>query len=47
MDALSVWYVRATGIRKKLINLTFKKRKISGLAEIGPFSALFFWGCLP
>ena len=28
MGALSFWYVWATGIRKKLINLTFKKRKI-------------------
>ena len=36
-----IWYVRATGIRKKLINLTFKKRKIFR----GPFSALILRGC--
>ena len=28
MGALSFWYVWATGIWKKLINITFKKRKI-------------------
>ena len=28
MGALSFWYIWATGIRKKLINFTFKKRKI-------------------
>ena len=44
MEALAFWYVRATGIRKKLINLTFKKGRFSGVAQIGPFSALFLGG---
>ena len=46
MEALAFWYVRATGIRKKLINLTFKKGRFSEVAEFGPFSALLF-GELP
>ena len=42
MGALSFWYVWATGIRKKLINITFKKRKIfRGGSDWSIFSFIF------
>ena len=44
MGALSFWYVWATGIRKKLINLTLKKRKIFRGGWNWPIFSLIFWG---
>ena len=44
MGALSFWYVWATGIRKKLINLTFKKRKIFRGGSDWPIFSFIFLG---
>ena len=44
MGTLSFWYVWATGIRKKLINLTFKKRKIFRGGWNWPIFSFIFWG---
>ena len=44
MGALSFWYIWATGIRKKLINFTFKKRKIFRGGSNWPIFSFIFWG---
>ena len=44
MGALSFWYVWATGIRKKLINLTYKKGKIFRGGSNWPIFSFIFLG---
>ena len=44
MGALSFWYVWASGIRKKLINLTYKKGKIFRVGSNWPIFSFTFWG---
>ena len=44
MGALSFWYVWASGIRKKFINLTYKKGKIFRGGSNWPIFSFIFWG---